>query len=380
MKIGIVTFNRAYNNGALLQCYALCQTLRNLGAECNVVDYYPYYFKNSNTLSKKFKLSHPPVKSWINRIMLRKVLKQRNHNFESFIDKYIPTTRTFYSLEELQNNCPDFDAFITGSDQVWNYGCTYFDPVFFLDFPKAAKSKKYSYAACVGFKEERLPANLVDDYKRRLAGYESYSVREASAVPIIDKLTGQKARIDIDPTLLLTADNWGEIITDSSENEPYILIYYVQKTHKLQEYARRLAAESQKTGRNLKIICVPCNTSPDVLSGKYDSDFSMDLRPQSGPRELLNLIRHADYVVTNSFHGTVFSIIFQKKFVSLLTEYSGKRNVRSSDLLESLGLTDRAMTDNTNDIDNAVDWAKVNDKLEAMRTSSLNYLKQITDQ
>ena len=102
MKAGIVTFNRAYNNGAILQCYALCKALHKNGIEAKVIDYYPVFFKQLYNIEKKFKLTHPPIKTWINHFILRDILAKRNENYEQFIEKYLDKTDTYYSKEELE--------------------------------------------------------------------------------------------------------------------------------------------------------------------------------------------------------------------------------------------------------------------------------------
>ena len=380
MKAGIITFNRAYNNGAVLQCYALLYALKKNGIDCQVVDYYPAYFEELYKIKKRFKMTHPPVKTWLNHFKLRHVLHERNKNYEDFIDRYIDKTDTFYSIEDIEDCCPDFDIFISGSDQVWNYGCTYFDPVYFLDFKRAELAKKYSYAACIGLLENQIPHNLLEEYKKRLTGYEEYSVREVSAVPIIKKLVGRTARIDVDPTLLLDGDEWDLICDKGIEEKSYIFVYYVQRTKKLQKYALDLAKSYKSKGKDIKVICVACNTEPEILSGKYDKEFCFDLRPGAGPSQVVRLIRDAECVITNSFHGSIFSILYHKKFVTLLTEDSGKINTRTSNLLNTLDLTERSMTEDFTEIERPIDWSSVENKLNAMRKNSLEYLKQIKDE
>ena len=137
MKAVLVTFSRAYNNGAILQCYALSRAIEEAGNECVVLDYYPYYFRELYTVTKKIKITHPPIKTYLQHYALRDVLKRRNNNFEEFIDKNLSITKTVSEYSDIDTVCPEADFFVTGSDQVWNYGCTYFDRTFFLDFAKA---------------------------------------------------------------------------------------------------------------------------------------------------------------------------------------------------------------------------------------------------
>lgn len=379
MKAVLVTFSRAYNNGALLQCYALSRAIEEAGNECVVLDYYPYYFKELYNVTKRFKITHPPIKTYLHRFALRKVLKKRNKNYNDFICKNLRMSETFGNIEKIDRKCPDADFFVTGSDQVWNYGCTYFDKVFFLDFEKARKSKRYSYAACLGFKRNKLNDEYFSEYKRRLSGYEGLSVREASSVPIIEEITGEKVRLDVDPTILLEASEWERIAEKCSESLPYILIYYVQRTEKLQIYAKMLQKIYRDNNEEVKVICVPCNTSYEVLSGKIDKKYDFDFRPDVGPAQLLGLIKGAKFVLTNSFHGSVFSIIFEKSFLAQEIEDSGKLNVRIDELLKQFGLDDRVISDKR-DLKKAFDninYMDVRNILDSLRRDSLEYIRNM---
>lgn len=379
MKAVLVTFSRAYNNGALLQCYALYRKLKEAGNECVVLDYYPDYFRHLYNVTKKFNLRHPPIKTYIQHALLHKTIKRRNASYEAFIRDNIEMSRTLNTYEDVEKYCPDADFYVTGSDQVWNYGCTYFDKTFFLDFDMAKKSRRYSYAACLGFKREKLTDDLFDEYKRRLTGYEGLSVRESSAISIVEELTGRKVRLDIDPTLLLDEKEWSDVAKNQPEDKPYVLIYYVQRTHALQNYALRLVDIYKEKGKEVKVICVPCNTAYDILSGKYDAEYGFDQRPYVGPAQLLGLIKNAECVLTNSFHGTVFSILFGKPFLSRIIEDSGKRNVRTEDLLKLMDLGEREIRSESDllRVFEEIDYSAVKTKLKELRYESVSYINEM---
>lgn len=369
MKVELVTFIRAYNYGAVLQCYALQTAIQETGVICEVLDYYPSYFRDLYSIRKDFRWTHPPVKTWINHFMLRNTIKMRNKAFNDFINKFIClSAETYTGKSDVQTFQSDADCYIVGSDQVWNYACTYFDPLFFLDFPDANKCKKYSYAACVGI--EKIPEDLVSGYKEKLENYEAYSVREEASVALLNDLLQKEIRVDCDPTFLLKQEQWEKMCNPYIEKDDYIFIYYVEKTKKLQQYAEILAKE-----KHMKIICVPCNVAPEVLSGKNDAEFDLELQLSASPQDILTYIKNAAYVVTNSFHGTALSIIFHKKFISKVDRESGKINIRIDDLLEKFDLCSRKM--GNCEIDAPIVWENVDVTLDALRYKGKEYLSWI---
>lgn len=371
-KVGIVTFHRACNYGAVLQCYALNKTISNMGIKCETIDYWPTYFKNLYYMRKPFKLLHPPVKTIIRRFQVKDVLRKRNEAFESFVHNFIPLSKSrFHDLSDLNKIELDYDIYITGSDQVWNDGCAHFDPVYFLDFMAADRKKKYSYAASFGF--DQVPESLYTEYQRRLSGFCDFSVREENGKAIIDHLVGRTASLCCDPTLLLTLEEWSSIAEQPKKNDDYILVYYVTKTKTLQKVAERLAQE-----KNCKVICVPCNNKFDVLNGKNDKEFDLELRNDCSPQEFITLFKNAKYVITNSFHGTVFSILFHKKFMVQIKLDNGKMNGRASAMLGQVHLEDRALdVDHILEIDNPIDWENVEESISAIREAGKEYLRQI---
>lgn len=369
MRAGILTFHRAYNYGAVLQAYALQKKLSDMGLSNEIIDYWPQAFKYIYFLKKKFKLSHPPVKTWIWHALAKNIINKRAQNFEMFIqNKLTLSENTYTSYKKLEQADLKYDLYITGSDQVWNNSCAAFDKAFFLQIPQA--KRKYSYAASFGFLS--IPPELKDEYKKRLAGYERYSVREQSGKEILSDLLSVDACVNCDPTLLLSKDEWLKLIDNRTNiDEKYILVYYVEKTYKLKEMAVGL---SKKTG--YKIIILPCNMSFDSLTGRADAGFGATTISDASPEDFLALFYGAQYVLTNSFHGTVFSIIFQKQFISQTTLDNGNENRRSKELLKALNLSDREDVD-LNCIDNPINWDGTEEHLKNFRAASEEYLKLI---
>lgn len=374
MKAAIMTFVRAYNYGAVLQSYALNKVINDNGVLCETIDYNPEYFYNLYNytyMDKRRIVPFRPIKKWKGLLSVTKSIKVRNRSFEKFISKNIRLSEKQYKdNEELRELSNKYDVFFTGSDQVWNDKCAKFDPAFFLDFIDC-EEKKFSYAASFGF--DKIPSELKDTYFQRLNGYNRYSVREDDGVKIIEDLLNKQATKCCDPTLLLDKNEWNKLTNDKLFNTDYILVYYANCSDELMDYAYKLSKE-----KNMKVICF---TSPlnhnDLLKDRYEKYGFINMSI-SGPQEFVTLFKKAKYVVTSSFHGTVFSIIFEKKFVTVPKLGNGKKNNRSTDLLNSLQLSDRIGHDfNDNVVDNEIDWKSVGEKLEKIRENSLDYIKEI---
>lgn len=370
-KVRIVTYIRAYNYGAVLQCYALSKCLNDMGANCDVLDYYPEVFRDTYKMKAHPTLRHPRVGYLLKRISILKTLIIRNNNFKKFISKNIPLSKKQYiSIEQLKNYQSDVDCYIAGSDQVWSHVWSKFDPVFFLDFPDAIRKKRYSYAASFGFVS--FPEEFRSDFFRRLKGYSQYSVREYSALSLVEEATGIEARVDCDPTLLLKTEIWESMVGDRLIPEKYILLYYTSKSdllHKKAEMLRRV------TG--YKVIALPCLMDLSVLSGKYEKSYGNGTLASASPEDFLNLFKYAEYVLTNTFHGTIFSIIFHKKFVTQMIGHDGKLNYRVQDLFSMLGIVDRTLENDFENIDSELSWGIIDSNINDVRKSSVEYLYRI---
>ena len=177
MKVGILTFQSAYNYGAVFQCYALNRAINEMGHKCETIDYQPHYFKEIYNIEKPFYWHHPPIKTWIKHLKVRRILKTRNENFEKFISEEIPLSeKRYYSHKDFDGTSLPYQLIISGSDQVWNDKCAFFDPVYFAYFDSSAAIRKVSYAASFGF--GKIPDDLSSQYRERLCEYSHISVRE----------------------------------------------------------------------------------------------------------------------------------------------------------------------------------------------------------
>lgn len=357
-RIGIITFHRATNYGAVLQTYALQQTLISMGMQNEVIDYHHKYIEKMSVgefLVKK------GIKGVIRKPLGYFMRKKRNDTFELFVENYLITsTRTFYYLEDLAKCESDYDIIIAGSDQIWNFRCEGFDKAYFLGFLHN-QNKKNAYAASFGFSQ--IPEELKEEYLNRLKGFKNISVREHSGVRIIKNLLHREVSVCLDPTLLLSRKEWQSIAVSPSIKDKYILLYNVRTPKTMLDVARELG---RKTG--YKVIYI----------NDYLKDLDIRHIRTCPPTEFLGWFQNATYVITNSFHGTVFSIIFQRLFLSELESADGGFNDRAKNLLTSLGISERTMNGNWETvIEKNIDWLSVTDKLTVLQKGSKDYLREI---
>lgn len=366
-KIEIVTLHRVKNYGSVLQAYATQEFIKKLGYNTEIIDFYPERYtktgmlkriKNQNKYLKKSRLLR-----CIARLVILPSYKIRFKTFEAFLNNHLDVTpNTYYSLDEINANLPQGDIYLTGSDQVWNSGWNGgIDKVMFLDFNNIENKKKIAYAASFG--KSQLEDWEKDDTKKLLEKYDNISLREKSGVKICEDL-GIKNTINVvDPTLLLTGEDWSKIASNKFESEDYILVYNLNRNKKIDNYAKNL---SKKTGLKIKYLSYQLH--------EFYKTGKMYCNPKV--EDFLGLIKNAKYVISDSFHATAFSVNFNTEFVIV---YPGKYSTRLQSILQILGLENRVAKDE-NDmsvIDNTIDFESVNKKLIAERKKSIEWLKQV---
>ena len=350
-KIGIITFHRASNYGAVLQAFALQSVLNGLGADAEIVDYHGKVVEENHNPSKVLSRCSVPVAP------LRYYQRRNKFRvFEEFRKAHLPMSEMVTSSDvgKLDGR---YDLFLTGSDQVWSKEWSGLDSTYRLDFVK--ESRKSSYACSFGFSS--FPEGSKQIFSESLSELENVSVRELSAKRLIEDELGISARVDLDPTLLVNTTQWSEISITPPVQDGYILIYSMLPPKSLLEAAR---AKARETG--LDVI---------FLSNSYKSNRDLKKVRYSTPEEFLGWFKNASYVFTNSFHGTVFSIIFERNLVvecQSLTRY----NIRSKDLLKLAGLEEREMVDGCFN-EETIDWELVNCNLNEARNNSICYLRNL---
>jgi len=346
MKIGILTFIDTINYGALLQSYALETVLKKMGHDVQIIQY-----KNRAVKEREKGVSIFSVRGILKLLVIGNSFKKKAKKFREFEDTYIKRTAEC-NAATIADICNGFDKIVTGSDQVWNLALTGEDFHYFLDFVTDS-FKKISYAPSFG--ENPLPNHALSKVGLLLKDFAALSVRETAGMNIISKLSGRKADLVLDPTLLLTKEEWKNLIQSKPCEKPYILVYLPHKKDICFSFAKKLQT---KTGYEIIYLSI----SPRIIKGVktiYDAS----------PQEWLSWMFHADYVITGSFHGTAFSLNFEKQF---FYESLGKGS-RIDSLVSLTGTENRNLAKADMDVD--IDYCQVSGKLSKARQMSLSWLK-----
>ncbi|NNC50656.1 MAG: polysaccharide pyruvyl transferase family protein [Flaviramulus sp.] len=363
MKIKTITCHEVYNHGASLQEYALLTFLENQGHETETIHYKPHY------LSEHFnfrRISNPKYEKNIILKSIYLILKfpfrfkmlKRKRSFDAFSDKYIKATEKLYKTnDDLKLDLPEADAYICGSDQIWN---SLFlngkDPAFYLDFVPDNKLK-ISYAA--SFAIDKLEDNIKSFVKQKVSRLNHVSVRESSGKTILSDLGINDVTHVLDPVFLLEKSKWEKLCLASIVKEDYIFVYDFDSNPLIESFVMK---QKEKYGYN-KVVSVNSNV-------KYaDYNFYLD-----GPSTFLTLLSNAKFVVTNSFHAVAFSCIFKKQFT--VFNRSEKINTRMRDFVSLLKI-EKVLMLNKNDIENYnyfLDYDAFDKRLAILAQKSKDYL------
>ncbi len=337
MKIGILTIQDSPNYGANLQCYGLWKYLVNQRYDCEVIDLHRPGAHADYVPSKRFTREREiktnklkQLKRKIKRILKGKEQQKEHYNavarkrfmaFNNEMKYSVPYT----SIDQLYENPPAYDVYIAGSDQLWNPLQPYCIEPYFLNFVKDSDSKKISYATSIGITE------LTDQEKNRfkswLSDFVAVSVREKQAKQLLESFVDNEVTEVMDPTFLLTPQEWKSISISPQQTEPYILLFMLNMNMQLLEYGKEIAKKAHK-----KLLVL------NQLQPQVENQFYIAVR-DAGPKEFLGYIGQADLVITDSFHGTVFSLIMgAKNFYSYVPKRS-KVGSRIENLLNIFDLS-----------------------------------------
>lgn len=362
MKIGIVTFHNALNAGAVLQAYALQTFLSQLGHQVEFINYSPirrYSFRDYIAKSPLVMFN-----KWKNIFYGKKYTKQGNFNKVLSL-----SSQTYLSYKDLIDRPMDYDLYIAGSDQIWNF-YTSLSPIYLLDFVPANK-KKIAYAASMG--QCRIDKSLYAAFKDKLMKFDAISLREKNGVDFINSLLqGKKQAIQVlDPTLLTDANIYNQIIEKTkTKNDPYICTY--------------ILAELDKENADI-ISYIQAKLKLDILNIR-NPDTCIHLHKAQNrivtPYQWLYAIKNSEFIICSSFHAVVFSLIFHKPFVALVPPESKTKggNMRIKSLLENVDLLNRTIphfnTEQINQtINTPINWNETDRRIKDLRESSINFLK-----
>lgn len=368
MKIGIITYHNVINYGAVLQALALQKVLYDKGNDTKIINYTPddvflpykplslkRFFK---CLKKSVFLAVRNTASDIKNIGYQ---KKKNKLFAEFCDKYLHLSGTsFKSIKDFKDDC--FDVCFTGSDQVWNPDITQgFDPMYFLKFGKDSMIRA-SYAASVG--RDKFSDTESEQLKTLLSDFDYISVREKSVCSMMEGIIGYSPQNVLDPTLLIDKKGWEDVLSLEKTNKKYIFVYTLYPNSELDKFVEKLSNE-----KNLPVITI---TKRKLYTKQTEA------LPYTNPKKFAELVANAEYVVTNSFHGTAFSVNFSRNFYT----FTGtSRNSRILDLLDTLGISERAVSKYSEDLLNISDinYDDVQKKLFEERNKSLEYINMVLE-
>lgn len=367
-KQGILTFHAAYNYGSCLQAYALQTFLNKNNNSFEIINYRPHNQYGMYSLINLSYFNKGVLIKNIYNFFHFKSIKGRNKKFNDFIHKYYKlNSKNFLNDQELAEIINDYDVIVCGSDQIWNLSDSTYDRslAYYLELDKKFDGTAIAYAPSFGDTVDNIIKNPMFDIKY-LNNFKYLSFRESDVVNVMKKM-GFDSTLVLDPTLLLKKEEWEELIGPPIITKPYIFYYSLNCKNYSFEFVKKISEEYK----------LPIITS---FLHPRESFKKIKIYGNSGPIEFLNLLYYSTLVCSNSFHGTVFSIIFQKDFYAIFDEDSSKRIIRENrkaSLLEQLGLENHISS-----ISNYVNLSEikktnfnmVEDKLKKLQKISSDYI------
>lgn len=372
-KIGILTFHKSLNYGSALQAFALVQKLRKLGYDAEIIDYKQEKYDSLYKLLKA-PVSAKAVKYDLVHMAFLGTLIKREKVFPDFCEKYLYLSKEKYQYgDDLNDLSERYDTIICGSDQIWNPNAVDFDINYFL--PGVRNVSKVSYAVSINGGSLN-NTSVAEQLKKNLLDFHVLSVREKSGRENLNDFLGGEREVSVvlDPTLLHNRDMYDAVSAPRLIKEPYIFFYSVNFMPDAIAAAENL---SKRTG--LPVYTLFAGRGSQYLL-KAAKKFHM-WKKSVGPESFISLLKYSDYVVTNSFHGTAFSVIYEKNFYSVgCADLNGqpKQDERICDGLAQFGLLDRVVTKEqikNVPLDTKIDYESVGEKREKLIQESVNYLK-----
>ncbi|SHJ48885.1 polysaccharide pyruvyl transferase family protein [Pseudobutyrivibrio xylanivorans] len=356
MRVGIITFHFVNNFGGALQAYALQRAVKEqCKVDVEIVDYRNWFIRFTDRV--RLLPITTNVKEFFSGWATMGQRAGRRHKFGRFALKYSQLSRKYISHFSLRRCPPGDDKYICGSDQIWNpfltAGVSY---NYFLQFEKNP-ANKIAYAPSFG--SENINKRYHNKIRNYIGSIGYLSVREKAGQEFIKELTGRDAERLIDPTFLLTKEDWDGVGCERIEEHPYILLYIMQRDQEVYEYARKI-----KEQMGIKLI--------EISRYGYNPGFVDETLVDVGPMEFLALFRDAEYVCTNSYHGLAFSIIFEKQFCLIPCK---RFRARINNMLDLLQIDINSDGDDWESLTATYDREFVKEVIERERQKSIQYLK-----
>jgi hypothetical protein len=330
-KIGIITFHKAHNYGAVLQAFALKSYLSQKGFDVTFIDYDPIFLAKNKIFNMSFNNGLVFfARLFVSDIILLKSRYRRKKGFDNFINRFLKSEIKVNS--DVSFKVPkDIETVIIGSDQVWNVRLANgVNQIYFGNFEFENKlSNLISYAA--SFSDFKISNDEKNEIKQYLKNFNALSVREIEGQLFLDKELGYSSTLVMDPVFLLNADEWIDSLKLNEIKEPYVLVYSIGHEIETNKLADKVCEQL-----NLNKICLTAYLDRHVFNNTYQT---------ATPSEFVQLFAHAKFVITSSFHGTAFSLIFKKSFYSI--GHNNDKDSRQLTLLKMFELESRLVPYNT---------------------------------
>lgn len=361
--IGVVTFHRASNYGAVLQTWALQRATRKLGFTSEVVDYRSPFLE-AHYEPKGVKTLLSPRDTGV-ALLRNGYMRDRRSIFAEFVQQEIEVSEVVYSPQNIMEANDKYENFIAGSDQVWNPYTAGFDKTYFLDFVSEGR-RKNAYAASIGL--ESLTADQAAEFSGLLRDFRSITVREGMGADLLEKIIGQRPEVVLDPTLLLTPDEWRSLgDKGNAAPEGYTLVYLLAEDPALLRYARHLARN-----RGTRLI---------YITQRLFRPKGMACISKATPYDFVALFGGADSVVTNSFHGMAFSANLSTDLHFNYLPEPARVNSRLKQLEQRYRLQERRVS-STESLPRtkATEFERISEQLGRDRAESLAVLRNMASQ
>ena len=349
-----ITFDHTWNYGSCFQAYALQTAIEKIKVNGEPCSYELIPIRQFDDFPKP----RANLKSFLRRTIVQ-LWRNQFRDFEQKI-KYA----SIKNMEELYSvGGEEADAYVCGSDVIWNSDHNRSLTAYFLDF-----TQKYSFSYAASFGKE-IDQKEVEKYKNQISRLNQIGVREKSSKDIIEAVSGKKVKVVADPVILLTKDEWNTVIPQTKTKDKFIFVYTTRLNRNLENFVNRLAQQT-----NLKVVRTAWARSPITV-------LKQGVIMLKKPEEWLQSLRDAEYVVTNSFHATVFSILFHKKFFTIAqTNIQNEKgegiNVRMNDFLGFVGLGKRILSEIPQQMDlNEIDYSVVDERVRTLREESIAFLQ-----
>lgn len=329
-KIGIITFHNSYNCGSMLESYAMQRVIEKRNIKAEIVDFssngqkelYSVFFKNSN------------IKNIIKNILILphyKRVKNNNNKYEQFKNKNFKLSKKYTEQDKISEE--KYNIVIAGSDQIWNITIKDASDVYFLNWVN--KAKKVAYAPSFGAKNILKFSNTPNKYKDYINSFDAISIRENNGQKWINELCNKKVPVLIDPTLLLSKNDYEQLEDKKNKIDGKYIFFYCPS------FDKNICKYVKKISKKYNLPVITWSTKSYITKGI--KRFGFKLPKYENPSMYLTLIKNAELVITTSFHGTIFSTIYRKKFITVKNGEMYGDDDRVRTLLEQLEMTDRLL-------------------------------------